>query len=45
MMAAIDRLELLCRQLNIRSSGMTQYTEKGYFVRKTLSCWWCNRNG
>jgi len=38
MLAAMDRLELLCRQSNIRSHGMVQYKEKGHFVRNTLSC-------
>jgi len=41
ILAPTDRLELLCRQ-SIRSRGMTQYKEKGHFVRKTLSCSWCN---
>jgi len=26
----------------IRACGMTQYQEKGHFVRKTPSCLWCN---
>jgi len=43
MLLATDRLELLCRQLNICSCGMMQYKEKGHIVRKTLSCSWCNR--
>jgi len=43
ILAATDRLELLWRQSKIRSSGMTQYKEKGHFVSKTLSCSW--RNG
>jgi len=34
MLAATDRMELLCHQFNIRSRGMTQYKEKGHFVRK-----------
>jgi len=36
------RLELLYQQSKIRSHGMTQYKEKGHFVKKTLSCSWCN---
>jgi len=32
----------LCRQSIIQSRGLTQYKEKGHFVRKTLSCSWCN---
>jgi len=35
-------LELLCWQSMIRSRGMAQYKEKGHFVRKTLSCSWCD---
>jgi len=42
ILAAPDRLELLCRQSKILSWGMTEYQEKGHFVRKTLSCSWCN---
>ena len=41
-LAATNRLELLCCQSKIRSRGMMQYQEKGHFVRKTLSCSWCN---
>jgi len=41
ILAATDRLELLCRQSKIWSRGMTQYKEKGHFVNKTLSCSWC----
>jgi len=42
ILAAAGRLKLLRRQSKIWSCGMTQYQEKGYFVRKTLSCSWCN---
>jgi len=42
VLAATDRLELLCRQSNIWSRGMLQCKEKGHFVKKTLSCSWCN---
>jgi len=42
ILAATDWLELLCRQSKIWFCGMTQYKEKGHFVRKTLSCSWCN---
>jgi len=42
ILAGTDRLELLCRQSKIWSHGMTQYHEKGHFVRKTPSCSWCN---
>jgi len=28
--------------VEIRSCGMTQYQEKGHFVRKTSPCSWCN---
>ena len=41
MLAATDRLELLCCQSNIQSHGMTQYKEKGHFVKNTVSCSWC----
>jgi len=41
ILAATDQPELLCRQSQIRSGGMTQYKEKRHFVRKTLSCLWC----
>ena len=34
ILAATDRLELLCRQLKIRSPGMTQYQEKVTLSRK-----------
>ena len=34
--------ELLCRQSNIRSHGMTQYKQKGHFVKNMLSCSWCD---
>jgi len=33
--------EAIVPAVKIRSGGMTQYKEKGYFVRKTLSCSWC----
>jgi len=33
ILAATDQLELLCRQSMIRSRSMTQYKEKGHFVR------------
>jgi len=42
ILVARDRLKLLCRQSKIWSRGMTQYHEKGHFVRKTPSCSWCN---
>jgi len=42
ILAATHRLELLCRQSKIQSHGMTQYQEKGHFIRKTASCSWCN---
>ena len=42
ILIATDWLERLCRHLKIRSRGMTQYQEKGHFVRKTPSCSWCN---
>jgi len=42
ILAATDQLELLCRQLNIRSRGMMQYKEKGHFVKNMLCCLWCN---
>jgi len=42
ILAATDRLKILCRQSKIPSRGMTQYQEKGHLVRKTLSCSWCN---
>jgi len=41
MLVATDQLELLCRQSNIRSRHMTQYKEKGHFVKNTLSCLSC----
>jgi len=40
MLAATDRLELLCHQSNIQYCGMMQYKEKGHFVKNTLSCSW-----
>jgi len=42
ILAATDQLELLCRQSKTRSHGMKQYQQKDHFVRKTLSCSWCN---
>ena len=42
ILVATDQLELLCRQSKIRSHGMTQYQEKGHFVKKMLSCLWCD---
>jgi len=42
MLVATDRLKVLCHQSNIWSRGMTQYKEKGHFIRNTLSCLWCN---
>ena len=42
ILVATDRLELLCGQSKIWSRGMTQYLDKGHFVRKTLPCSWCN---
>jgi len=42
ILAATDRLKLLCRQSKIRSPAMMQNKEKGHFVRKMLSCSWCN---
>jgi len=41
ILAATDQLELFCRQSKIRTRGMSQNKEKGHFVKKTLSCWWC----
>jgi len=38
MLAATDPLELLCRQSNIWSRGMTQYKEKGRYVRNMRCC-------
>jgi len=42
---ATHRLELLCYQSKIRSRGMTQFQEKGHFVRRMASCSWCNGYG
>jgi len=42
ILAATDRKELLCGQSKIRSCGMTQYQQKGHFVKKTPFCSWCN---
>ena len=38
ILAASHRLELLCSQSKIRSCGMTQFEEKGQFVRQTACC-------
>jgi len=44
ILAETDQLELLCRQSMIRSRGMImmQNKQKDHFVRKMLSCSWCN---
>ena len=42
ILAATYWLQLLCHQSKIRSHGMTQYQEKGHFVKKTPSCSWSN---
>jgi len=52
ILAATDGLELLCRQLKIRSRGMTQYQKKVTLSGKccpargvTVMCYGCYANG
>ena len=42
ILAATDRLELLCRQSKIQSRAMKHNKEISDFVKKTLSYLWCN---
>jgi len=42
ILAATDRLELLCHQSKTRSRGVVQYQLKDIFLRNTLFCSWCN---